>query len=49
MELEAEHAYRKVWMVVEVGYKWIVSMVDVSAGETNYTQDRVSFWHLENV
>lgn len=38
MELEAHNTYTKVRMVVEVGYKWIVSLVEVSAEETSYTQ-----------
>lgn len=35
-------------MVVEVGCKWTVSLVEVSAEETNYAKHRLCFWHLEN-
>lgn len=44
VELELQNTCAKVWMVVGVGYKWVVSLVEVSAEET--TQN---FWHLENV
>lgn len=36
MELGAQNTYTKVWMVVEVGYTWIVKLIEVSVKGTNY-------------
>ena len=36
VELELQNTYAKVWMAVEVGYKWMVSLVEVSAEETQH-------------
>lgn len=38
MEVEAQNAYIKVWMVVEVDYTWIVKLVEVSVKGTNYNR-----------
>lgn len=48
MGIKAQNTATKVWMVVEVGYTWTVSLVEVSEEGNNYAQCRLTFWHLEN-